>query len=130
MKPVDVVLKRAEVIGYDAKTKVVKYRIVLNDGKDKAIERSDEIENSAVLAQEIFTEVRTKMKSLHKSSGFDEGPLSNLVVIRIAGDEEVLVERLSKFLGSIKEKIRNAAMRKLSYIDTERQIIGLKTDLT
>jgi len=129
MKPVDVVLKRAEVLHFDAKTGIVKYRIILNDGKDKAIERAEKIDDCQEIAQEIFTEVRTKMKALHKTNNFDEGPLSNIVMIRIAGDEEVLIERLSKFLASIKEKIRNAAMRKLSYIDTERQIIGLKTDL-
>ena len=129
MKPVDVVLKRAEVTGFDAKSGIVQYRIVLNDGKDKAIQRSEKIDDCGELAQEIFSEVRTKMKSLHKTSNFDEGPLSNIVMIRIAGDEEVLVERLSKFLASIKEKLRNANMRKLSYLDTERQIVGLKTDL-
>lgn len=130
MKPVDVVLKRAEVLSFDAKSGIVKYRIVLNDGKDKAIERSEKIDDCAEMAQEIFAEVRTKMKSLHKTNNFDDSPLSNIVMIRIAGDEELLVERLSKFLASIKEKMRNANMRKLSYIDTERQIVGLKTDLT
>jgi hypothetical protein len=130
MKPVDVVFKRAEVMGFDAKTGIVSYRIIINDGKDKAIQRSEKIDDCAEIAQEIFTEVRTKMKELHKTNNFDDSPLSNIVMIRIAGDEELLVERLSKFLGSIKEKMRNASMRKLSYIDTERQIIGLKTDLT
>lgn len=129
MKPVDVLLKRAEVTSYDAKTGIVQYRIVLNDGKDKAIQRSEKIDDYAEIAQEIFSEVRTKMKAVHKTSSLDDGPLANIVMIRILGDEEVLIERLSKFLASIKEKIRNANMRKLSYIDTERQIIGLKTDL-
>lgn len=130
MKPIDVVLKRAEVTGFDAKSGVVEYRVILNDGKDKAIQRSEKIEDCSKLANDIFQEVRTKMKSLHKSAGFDDGPLEGVVMIRIAGDEELLIERLSKFLASIKEKMRNANMRRLSYYDTERQIIGLKTDLT
>ena len=129
MKPVDVLLKRAEVTGFDAKTGIVQYRIILNDGKDKAIQRAEKIDDCQEIAQEIFSEVRTKMKALHRSSSLDDGPLANVVLIRIAGDEELLVERLSKFLMSIKEKIRNANSRKLSYLDTEKQIIGLKTDL-
>ncbi|HSU72935.1 MAG TPA: hypothetical protein VLJ21_03745 [Candidatus Binatia bacterium] len=130
MKPVDVLFKRAEVLAFDAKTGIVEYRVIINDGKDKAIQRQDKIDDCGKLANDIFTEVRTKMKELHKSNNFDDGPLANVVMVRIAGDEEVLIERLFKFFASIKEKLRNASMRKLSYYDTERQIVGLKTDLT
>jgi hypothetical protein len=130
MKPVDVVLKQAEVMNFDPKTGIVEFRIVVNDGKDKAIVRSEKIDDCAELANDLFQDVRKKMKSIHKSISLDDDPLASIVLVRIQGDEELLIERLSKFFASIKEKMRNANMRKLSYYDMERQIKGLKTDLT
>lgn len=129
MKAVDVVLKRAEVLKFDARTGSVEFRIIINDGKDKAIQRSQIIEDSEALAKNVFQEIRTKMKELHKSSSLDDEPLATVTMVRIQGDEEVLIERLTKFFGSIREKMKNAKMKKLSYYDIERSITGLKTDL-
>lgn len=130
MKAVDVVLKRAEVLKFDARTGAVEFRIVINDGKDKAIQRSQIIEDSEALAKNVFQEIRTKMKELHKSSSLEDEPLATITLVRISGDEEVLIERLTKFFGSIREKMKNAKMKKMSYYDIERSITGLKTDLT
>ncbi|MEK6849528.1 MAG: hypothetical protein AABY01_03075 [Nanoarchaeota archaeon] len=130
MKAVDVTLKRAEVLKFDARTGEVEFRIIINDGKDKAIQRSQIIEDSEQLAKDMFQEIRKKMKELHKSSSLEDGPLETITMVRIQGDEEVLIERLTKFFGSIREKMKNAKMKKLSYYDIERSIGGLKTDLT
>ena len=130
MKAVDVVLKRAEVLKFDAKSGIVDFRIIVNDGKDKAIQRSQLIDDSEELSKEVFQEIRKKMKDLHRSSSLEDEPLATITMVRIQGDEEVLIERLTKFFGSIREKVRNAKMKRLSYYDTERAITGLKTDLT
>ena len=130
MHAVDVTFKRAEVTNFDARTGAVEFRIIVNDGKDKAIVRNQVIDNAGVLANEVFQEVRKKMKELHSSTSFDDGPLAGVTMVRIKGDEEVLIERLSKFLASIREKMKNSASKRLSYYDLERQVKGLKTDLT
>lgn len=130
MKPVDVMLKRAEVLNFDGRTGVVEFRVIINDGKDKAIQRSQAIEDCTALANDIFQEVRKKMKALHSTLNLDDDPLASIVMVRIAGDEEVIIERLAKFFATVKEKMRNAKMKKLSYFDMERQIKGLSTDLT
>ena len=130
MKPVDVLFKRAEVISFDPRESAVSMRIIINDGKDKAIQRTEVISDCGELAEGIFSEVRQKMKMLHKINTLEDGPLENIVMVRIAQDEEVLLERLAKFFATIKEKIRNSKLKKLSYFDMERQIIGLKTDLS
>ena len=130
MKPVDVVFKRAEVTGYDARESAVALRIIINDGKDKALQRTEKIDDCGDLAESIFFEVRQKLKMIHKSGTLDDSPLANVVMVRIAQDEEVVLERLARFFATIKEKIRNAKLKHFSYMEMERQIIGLKTDLT
>ena len=130
MKPVDVVFKKAEVLSVDGRTGIVEFRVIINDGKDKAVVRKEQIDDPISLAEEIFQDVRKKMKALHKSSSIDDTPLASVVMVRVAGDEEVLVERMSKFFSSIREKLKNARSRRLSYYDIERQITGLATDLT
>lgn len=129
MKPVDVVFKKVQVTGFDPRAETITFRVIINDGKDKAVQRTEKLENCTELAQSIFMEVRQKMKLIHKSNAFDEGPLTNVVMVRIAQDEEVVLERLAKFFASIKEKLRNAKLKKMSYFDMERQILGLTTDL-
>ncbi len=130
MKTVDVVLKRVEITNFDARTGSVEFRLIINDGKDKAIQRSEVIDSAEELAHELFQETRKKVKELHRNASLDDGPLEGLTMVRIQGDEEVLIERLSKFFASVKEKMRNGKMKKLSYYDMERQVKGLTTDLT
>ncbi|MBI4151324.1 hypothetical protein HY492_04315 [Candidatus Woesearchaeota archaeon] len=129
MHTVDVTLKRVEILSFDARTKQVGFRLILNDGKDKAIQRQDDVDDPQDLASGLFQDVRKKMKELHRSHSIDDGPLEGVTMVRIKGDEELLIERIGKFFATVKEKMRNGQMRKLSYYDLERQIIGLKTDL-
>jgi hypothetical protein len=130
MKPVDVVFQKVEVTDFDARTGIVSFRVIFNDGKPKAIARNQKIEVPAELSEEIFKEIRSKLKEIHdQESIHDDSPLAGVVLIRIKGDEELIMERMSKFFATIKEKIRNAQAKKLPYVEVEKQIKGLKTDL-
>ncbi len=129
MNTVDVTLKRVEITSFDARAKSVGFRLILNDGKDKAMQRQETVNDPKALASELFQDVRKKMKELHRSNSIEDGPLEGVTMVRIQGDEELLIERIGKFFSVVKEKVRNGQMRKLSYYDMERQIIGLKTDL-
>jgi hypothetical protein len=127
MKRVDVRLMAAEVAAYNAREEHLEIRIRLNDGRDKALVKQLRIEHPSQQAEEIFKEIRDKLKKAHGSTGFGDDPLGGLVHIRWLQDEEIVHERLAKFLAALNEKIRNAKRKNISYYDLERQMRTART---
>ena len=125
MKKVDVGFKTAEVISCNAREQSVDIKIIVNDGKDKAVTRKVDLKDPERQAQLIFNDIRDKLKNANKSSGGDSF-LDNVVTIRFKQDEEFIVERLGKYLVSLRDKFRTTRFNKISYWDLERQIMSHK----
>jgi len=126
MKSVAVKFISAEVSAYNARDEHLEIRVLLNDGKEKALVKQLRLEQPMQQADEIFKEIREKLKKAHASSSFGDDPLSGLVHIRWMQDEELVLERLAKFLAALNEKIRNAKRKGLSYYDLERQMLSAR----
>lgn len=127
MKSVAVKLLSAKVAKYNARDEHLELQILLHDGKDKALVKQLHIENPSQQAEDIFKEIRDKLKKAHSGSSFGDDPLSGLVHIRWLQDEEVVHERLARFLAALNEKIRNAKRKNISYYDLERQMLTART---
>ncbi len=128
MKAVDVDFKKADVVDYYSQLDQVKVRVLFNDGKEKALVRQFSITDPGKQAAEILSEIRTKLKEQHKEFTLDDHPLAGALVLRVKPDEDVLFEKMAKFLATVRERIRSAKLAKLSYIDTEKKVKGLVTN--
>lgn len=128
MKTVDVAFKRMEVANFDPRQEVVEYRIIFNDGKDRGIQKNGKIEDPQQEATALIKEIREKLKALHNERSLDDDPLANIVMVRSKQDDEELLEKIARFLNSVKERIRVAKLSKLSYADMEKKVKGMTTE--
>jgi len=127
MKAVDVDIKCCEVADYFPQLEQVKLRLLLDDGKEKASIKQVELDDASRLANEWIREIRTKVKQAHQESSLDDHPLANTVVLRFKQEEDVLTERLAKFLNMVRERIRSGRLAKMSYFDLQQKVKGMKT---
>lgn len=127
MKSVSVKLLGANVVTYNARDEHLEIRVLLNDGKEKALLKQLRIDNPSQQAEEIFKEIREKLKKAHSGSSFGDDVLGGLVHIRWTQDEELIQERLAKFLLALHERIRNAKRKNISYYELERQMLSART---
>ncbi len=124
MKTVDVKLVSAQVAKCNAREGSVEIRIVLNDGKDKALLKAVDLKNPEGSALAIFNEIRDKLKNAHKGSG--DGFLDGVVTIRFNQEEDFVIERLAKYFTTLRDKLRTNKFSKVSYWDLERSILTHK----
>ncbi len=128
MKSVPVKFVGVEVASYNARDEHLEIRVLLNDGKDKQMIKQLCIEDPARQADEILKEVRERLKKAHSTKhNYDDDPLAGIVHIKWLQDEELVQERLAKFLAALREKTRNAKRKNISYYDLEQQMRSLKT---
>lgn len=122
MKKVEVLFKKLEIVRAFPRDNSVEVRLLINDGKDKIMSRSVKLENTVQVADELIQEVRSKMQLIHKSKHSTDDILSGITVIKFAHDEDVLLEKIAKFLTSAREKLKVASAGRLSYYDMELQL--------
>jgi len=127
MKAVDVSFKKADIVDYYSQLDQVKVRILFDDGKEKAIVRQFSITDPVVQSAGMLSEIRSKLKELHKESSLDDHPLANTLILRFRQEEDVLQEKLSRFLAQARERIRSGKLANLSYFDLEKKIVGFST---
>ncbi len=125
MKAVDVDFKKVDVVDYYSQLDQVKVRVVFSDGKEKALVKQFSITDPSKQAADLLSEIRTKLKEQHKESSLDDHPLAGALILRVKPEEDVLFEKMAKFLASVRERIRSAKLSKLSYFDTEKKIKGM-----
>jgi hypothetical protein len=128
MKRIEVKMLSAEVAKYNARDEHLELRFLLNENsKDKAFVKQLRLENPLTQAEEIFREIRDRIKKANSSNKFDDDLLSGIVHVRWQQDEELITERLARFLSALHEKTRNAKRKNLSYYDIERQMLSART---
>jgi len=129
MKTIDVSIKSFEVKDFDPQTSYVKIQLLVDDGSQKALVKHLEIKDPQQLATDWFKELRQKLKDSHKPNSLDNHPLANALVIRFKQDEDVIPERLTRFLGQVSERIRSGKLAKLSYLDWQKKVVGFSVKL-
>ncbi|MBI4450608.1 hypothetical protein HY642_01415 [Candidatus Woesearchaeota archaeon] len=128
MQTIPVVFKNAEVLNYNPRDDMVEFRVVINDGKDKAVVRRCKIADPEQLAAEVLNEVRTKLKEAHRHFTLDDDPLAGVVNVKFEQEIDEVESSLAKFLASVHNSVRSAKLSKLSYLDMERKVKGLKAE--
>jgi len=129
MKSVAVKFLGMDVASFNARDEHIEIRVLLNDGKDKQLIKQLHINDPSGQTDEILKELREKLKKAHSTGpNYDDNPLSGIVNIKWMQDEEIIQERMTKFLAALREKMRNAKRKNISYYDLEQQIKLLKTN--
>lgn len=126
MKRVDVAFKSAEVVKCNAREQSVEVRIILNDGKDKALSRSVNLKEPGVEAEAIFNEVREKLKRANSGGRDYDDPLGGVVTVRFLQDEEAIVERLNRYFMTLRDMFRPSRFGQQSYWDIEKKVMSHK----
>jgi hypothetical protein len=129
MKPVDLVFKKVDIVNFIPQNDLVSVRILFNDGKEKALVKQCTIDNPGAQIVAWLSEIRQKEKEAHKVFTLDDSPLAGTVVIRCKQDEEEMMEKMARFLQSVKERIRSGKLARLSYYDLEKKIKGMTLNL-
>jgi len=124
MKAVDVDFKKADVVDYYSQLDQIKVRVLFDDGKEKALIRQFSITDPSRQASELISEIRIKLKEQHKPSSLEDHPLANVLVLRFRQEEDLLHDRLAKFLAQARERIRSGRLSNLSYLDLSKKIVG------
>ena len=119
MKKIEVSFKRIEMVKIFPKEYSAEIRFLLNDGKDKVLNKTVKLDNLSDLSISLLREVREKVKSANASSSLGDGPLSGVVIVKVVQDEDVLVEKLVKFFSNVREKMKVANQGKMSYYDLD-----------
>lgn len=122
MKTIPVTFKKIEVTEYYPQLEQYKVRILLNDGKDKAFEKQENITDPSGQVDKWFKEIRAKLKEKHSEIDLDDHPLAGHVMIRYVQEEDKIMERMAKFLSSVKETVRTSKLNKESYYDMQMKI--------
>ena len=128
MKPIDLKFTKIEVSGADSRNDLVEVTIIFDiDGQVKGTKKQIKITDPKLdlnhYSSEILSEVREKVKNLRSAPSDDF--ISGLVAIKCMQDEEVLEQKLARFLMSIREKVRNGK-RSSSYYVLETDLKKLK----
>jgi hypothetical protein len=134
MRTVNINFKKIEVTNFMSREGVVDFRVIVNTGgdTDKALMKSCVIDNPDQLTKEVISEIRQKAKAMGSSGlvrEIGDGPLGGVVILRVQNDEEELAEKMARFFGSVRERIRSAKLARLSYFDMERKVKGMSADL-
>ncbi len=127
MKRIDVRLISAEVQSYNARDEHLEIKILLNDGKDKALIKQLHLDNPNEQAGDLFKEIRERLKKAHETSSTSDDLLGSVIHVRWMQDEEIIHERLARFLAALREKIKNGKRKGISYYDVERQMMNAST---
>ena len=127
MKAVDVDFKKIDVVDYYSQLDQVKIRILFSDGKEKALVKQFSITDPSAHASEFISEIRTKLKDVHKEFSLDDHPLAGALVLRFKQEEDAVHEKLAKFLAQVRERIRTGRLGKLSYHDISKKVIGMSS---
>jgi len=128
MKQIPLTFERLEVTQYNPQTEELTLRMIVNDGKKKQLIKQCTIEQAEALATSMIQEIRTKIKTAHTQYTNDDSPLAGALMIKHTQDEEIVHEKTTNFLATIRELIRNSRSKRISWGDLQRQLIGKKAE--
>lgn len=122
MKKIDLKFKKLEIVRAFPRDNSVEIRLTVNDGKEKIFARSVKLDNTAEASDVLIRDVREKIKESNKLSSNPDDILSSILIVKFSDDDDVLMEKITKFLTGVREKFRVANSGKMSYYDIEMQL--------
>ncbi len=130
MKHIPLTFEKLEVTQYNPQTEEITLRILVNDGKQKQLIKQCTAEQADSLAASMIQEIRTKIKAAHAEHTNDDSPLAGALMIQHTQDEDSVHEATAKFLATLRERIRNARTKRISWGELQKQITGMKIEYT
>ena len=122
MKKIDLKFKKLEIVRAFPRDNSVEIKLTVNDGKEKVFARSIKLDNTAEASDVLIRDVREKIKESNKLSTNPTDILSSILIVKFSDDDDVLMEKITKFLTSVREKFRVANSVRVSYYDIELQL--------
>ncbi len=122
MKKIDLKFKKLEIVRAFPRDNSVEIKLTVNDGKEKVFARSIKLDNTAEASDVLIRDVREKIKESNKLSTNPTDILSSILIVKFSDDDDVLMEKITKFLTSVREKFRVANSGRVSYYDIELQL--------
>lgn len=128
MRTVPITFKKLEVLDYDPQTDHYKIRLLINDGGDKALEKYSKIDEPQKQIDLWLKDIRNKLREKHSKLSLDDHPLANQLVFKYTQEEDVVIEKMSKFLMRIKERVRSSRQNRESYWDMQMKVKNQKIE--
>ena len=128
MKTVDVNFKKVDVVDYYSQLDQVKIRILYDDGEEQAYVEQFSINDSEAQSRKILTDIRDSLKSKHRYEDSDDHPLSGHLVLRYKQEEDIIQDKMFRFLNQVSERIRSGKLANLSYFDMSKKITGFSAN--
>lgn len=129
MKIVNLELKKISVNKFNSKNKEVELVINFNDGFDKEIFKTVDVNNSQESAENIVNDLKKLEKSVH--SDFDGENIVDSIINIVVQEEGKLIENIAAYLTKVSEsleKIKNLNIA-TGYLDLIRDVKGKTLEL-
>jgi len=126
MKMVTVDFVKAEVASYDPQTEEFTFHFTLNDGAAKMFAKKMKLTAPADQGEQVFKDVRERIKKAHASSGEDF--LDSVVTVRFKQEEDMVMERLAQFFVNSRDRARSMSRAKVSRFDQQNKMARFSTD--
>ena len=126
MKEVNVKLEQIEVKQFNPRTEKVQFSVLYNDGVERGFTQEVRVSNPEALASSMLKQIRSEVRSRAQPTD-DDSPLAGIINVRIEyPDIEEIHDRVEKFFSKISNGIKNAKLERLSWIDMQHKIEGIK----
>lgn len=126
MKTVTVDFVKAEVAAYDPLSEEYTFHFTLNDGAAKTFAKKMKLTAPAQQSEQVFKDMREKLKKAHASSGEDF--LDSVVTIRFKQEEDMVMERLAQFFVNSRDRAKSMSRARVSRFDQQNKMERFSTD--
>lgn len=129
MKIVNLELKKISINKFNSKNKEVELVINFNDGFDKEIFKTVDVNNPQEAAENIVDDLKKLEKNVH--SDFDGENIIDSIVNIVVQEEGKLIENIAAYLTKVSEsleKIKNLNVA-TGYLDLIRNVKGKTLEL-
>ncbi len=128
MKTIDVSFVKASIAAYDPLNDSYTLHFIINDGGQRIFAKELKINNGISQAEQLFRDVRQRIKDGHKGSVDTDDPLGGIINVRFNSEEDAIIERLGRFLDAARDKARTMSRQRMSRFDVQRGMEGFSTD--
>ena len=128
MKIVSLEIKKIGIGKFFPKKNEVELQIFFNDGADKEIFKTVDVNDFEKSTEEIILEMRRIEKEIHKND--NEGTIIDNYINIVVKDEDVLIKEISKFIQKVGIKMEEITNKKEAegYLDKIREFKSLKLE--
>ena len=128
MKIVSLEIKKVEIGKFFPKKNEVELHIFFNDGADKEIFKTIDVNDGGHAGEEILADLRKIIKNIHKKDIKEEELIIENFLNIVVKQEDRFIEETAKFIEKIKIKMEEIKNKKDAdgYMDMIREFKNLK----